>query len=128
VFFEFPGFGDSLSPNTEIFRLQYIGGDDLLRKCETFANSLKSTAAEGDTSAQLSIGICLRSGTGISRDPFTAGQCFNLSANEDNFGADLNYWYCLRKCESIGRNVTQAANVFKRLAFQGYPGGQAEYG
>jgi hypothetical protein len=127
LFFKFAGFGGSLPPNTKIFRLPYTGGDDLSQKCETSANSLKSSADEGDAAAQLSIGICLWYGKGIVRDPSAAAKYFKLSMEQGNSDAELNYGYCLRKGEGISQNLTQAADIFNRLAVQGHPGGQAEY-
>jgi hypothetical protein len=123
LFFKLVGFGGSCAPTTEIVRARQTGSGGLLRECETSGKSLRSTADQGDSTAQLAIGICLWYVKGILRDS-SAGEYLKRSAKQGNPDAESDYGYCLRKGKGIARNPIKAANIFKRFAAQGHPEGQ----
>jgi TPR repeat protein len=75
--------------------------------------NLRLLVDQGNADSQWRYGLCLRDGTGISKDLRGAAHYFKLSADQGNADSQWRYGLCRRDGNGISKDLKGAAHYFK---------------
>ena len=84
------------------------------------ACEFEKAAAQGDTAAQYSLGVCYYNGEGVGRDFAEAVKWFEKAAAQGDEDAQFALGVCYANGDGVGEDLSEAVRWFEKADGQGH--------